>query len=194
MEYKTIHSRILPINLTYQRGNVLLVCLALMLIMTLWGISSMRNTSMALQGNYNARMKQISFEAAEFAIVQAGQLIQNQVTSTNRLTALFNGTNGRYSLVLDSYNLIPPALPLNGQFEYNNIEEWDRTRGDMSFIEIQYDQTFDKQPLAVIEYIGRTAHDNGGPEGLYAFRISAMGWGVDGKASTLIRTHYALNL
>lgn len=178
-----------------QKGNVLLVCLALMLIMTLWGISSMKNTSMALQGNFNARMKQISFEAAEFAIAQAGFMLERDVTSSERLTALFTGNNGRYSLVVDSPNRVQPSLPLDGAFEYNNAENWDRNRNDMSFIEIEYDETHENQPLALIEYIGRTKKDqSGAPEGLHAFRITAMGWGVDGKASTLIRTHYALNL
>lgn len=181
-----------PVN---QTGNVLLVCLALMLIMTLWGISSMKNTSMALQGNFNARQKQISFESAEFAVSQVAQLLQNEVTSTERITALFTGNNGRYSLVIDSANYVQPALPLDGAFEYNNVDEWDETRNDMSFIEVEYDDTYERQPLAIIEYLGRTKQDEDGePDGLYAFRITAMGWGVDGKASTVIRTHYALNI
>jgi Tfp pilus assembly protein PilX len=166
-----------------------------MLIMTLWGVSSTRNASLSLQANYNARMKQLSFEAAEFAANQVGQLLLNEVTSTQIIPVLFNGTNGRYSLVIDKHNLVDFNIPLNGRFDYNNAESWRDESNGMSFLEVEYDNSFVRQPLAIIEYLGRTKKDvEGQPDGLHAFRITAIGWGVDGLASTVIRNHYALNI
>lgn len=182
-----------------QTGNVLLVCLALMFIFTLWGISTTRNVTLALESNYNARMKQLSKEAAEFAVGQVGDMLLSDITRVQQIPVEFNGTDGRYSVTFDAPNVVDFAMPANGMFDYSNEKDWDDTRGDMSFIEVDYDDEFEKQPLAIIEYLGRTDADkNTGSgkqlDGRYAFRITAIGWGVDGLASTVIRTHYALNI
>ncbi|GLQ33681.1 pilus assembly PilX family protein [Litoribrevibacter albus] len=187
-------STIKRISLKYQSGNVLLVCLALMLIMTLWGVSTTKNVTLTLESNYNARMKQLSFEAAEFAVAQVGELIENQITSTQLIASSFDGSEGRYSLVFDAANEIDFSFPADGDFEYKNEKAWDTGRSDMSFIEIEYDASFEKQPLAIVEYLGRTESDDDGPQGRYAFRVTAIGWGVEGLASTVIRTHYAFSI
>jgi len=190
-----------------QTGNVLLICLALMLIMTLWGVSSTRNSGFSLQANYNARMKQVSFEAAEFAIRQAERMIQNDITLAQQIPAVFNGTNGRYSLALDIRSGVDLAMPPAG-FDYRKSQDWldnypsNAYFRDLSFIEVEYQSDPDdinfleRQPRVVIEYLGRTEFDddNGGANGRSVFRISAIGWGPHGLASSVIRTHYALNI
>ncbi|MFC3152181.1 hypothetical protein ACFOEK_14180 [Litoribrevibacter euphylliae] len=185
-----------------QSGNVLLVCLALMMIMTLWGISSTRNVALSLQGNYNAQMKQYSFEAAEFTVRQVEQMLENEITLAEQIPDTFNGTNGRYSLALD----IPQNVDLvmvPADFDYRVSQDWLESYGDeeywkeLSYIEVEYDSdpdspTFmERQPRAIIEYLGREAK---GDESRYVFRISAIAWGLQGLASSVVRTHYTLEL
>ena len=192
-------------SMKQQAGNVLLICLALMLIMTLWGISSTRNSSLSLQSNHNAKMKQISFEAAEFAIRQAEQMLEDQITLVEQIPARFDGTNGRYGLAADLKQGIDLAM-LPAGFDYRNSQDWldTYTSGtyfkDLSFIEIEYQSDvsdinyLDRQPRVVIEYMGYSEFDEDGASGRPVFRLSAIAWGPHGLASSVIRTHYALNI
>ena len=191
-----------------QSGNVLLVCLALMLIMTLWGISSTRNSSISLQANQNARFKQVSFEAAEFALRQAEGLVRNEVSTVDRSPDLYDGTDGRFSLVIGSMPVFVDLELPPKDFDYRNSNHWQQVGwpvegnfNDLSFIEIQYDtdpdsSTFlERQPRVIIEYMGRDMYNDQAsrqPQGRHVFRISAIGWGPEGVASSVLRTHIAL--
>jgi len=191
-----------------QSGNVLLVCLALMLIMTLWGISSTRNSSISLQANQNARFKQVSFEAAEFALRQAEGLVRNEVSTVDRISDLYDGTDGRFSLVIGSMPVFVDLELPPKDFDYRNSNHWQQAGwpvegnfNDLSFIEIQYDtdpdsSTFlERQPRVIIEYMGRDMYNDQAsrqPQGRHVFRISAIGWGPEGVASSVLRTHIAL--
>lgn len=190
-----------------QNGNVILTCLALMIIMTLWSLSATRNASTTLQSNYNARMKQISFEAAEFAVRQVEQKILNEITLAEHVAQLFDGTDGLYSMAIDTDPFIEMAMPPKG-FDYRNSEDWlatsfdtDSFFKDLSYIEVEYDNDedsftyLDRQPRAIVEFLGRTEKNVGSQKsGRWAFRISAIAWGPHGLASSVVRTHIAINL
>jgi Tfp pilus assembly protein PilX len=192
----------------FQQGNVLLVCLALMMIMTIWGITSTRNSSFSLQTNQNARFKQVSFEAAEFTLRQVENLIRTEVTSVDRIPALYDGTAGRYSMVIGAMPVfvdieMPPKL-----FDYRNAQHWlkadwavEGNFNRFSFIEVEYDNDpssatyLERQPRAIIEYMGRDMYNEQNsrqPQGRHVFRISAIGWGPQGISSTVLRSHIAL--
>lgn len=194
------------INRKKQAGNVLLVALGLTMIVTLWGVSSTRNAALSQQVNFNAKMKQLSFQAAEFAIRQVEQLLLNQITLAQQIPAQFDGTDGRYSLVIDRDPYINVAFPPE-DFDYRKSADWIRTDHStseffrpLSYIEVEYDSDQDsvnymaRQPRAIVEFMGRDRLDSGGPQGRAIFRISAIGWDPDGKASSVLRTHLAINI
>lgn len=200
-----------------QKGSVLLITLAVIILLTIWGIAAVKSTSFMLQGNHNARLKQISVEAAEYALRQAENLVRAQVNSKSDIVDLFTGANGHYSQVRDvSRNLPISLLPI--EFNYRdpshwldgngNVRNWpaEDDRPGFSAISIVYDDRADsvtrmvKQPLAVIEYMGRDRYDvmssNGGygpdPQAKEMFRVTVIGWGPQGISSTVLRSHVAL--
>jgi Tfp pilus assembly protein PilX len=193
-------------NFRKQSGHVLLVALGLTMIVTLWGVSSTRNTALSQQINYNAKMKQLSFQAAEFAIRQVEQLLLAEITLPEHIPAQFNGTNGRYSLVMDRDPFMNFAMPPE-DFDFRVASDWLSTSHStstyfrpLSFIEVEYDDDSDsvnymeRQPRAIVEFMGRDALDTQGGPGWAVFRISAIGWGPEGKASSVIRTHFRLSV
>ncbi|GAA3941847.1 hypothetical protein [Litoribacillus peritrichatus] len=191
-----------------QQGNVLMVCLALMLIMTIWGVSATRNTSISLQANQNARFKQVAFEATEFALRQAESLVRTEVTTVDQIPTLYDGTEGRYSLVIGAMPTFVDIELIPKDFNYRNPQHWlDNTWvavsnfNTFSYIEIEYDDDEDsptyleRQPRVIIEYMGRDMYNDQAsrqPQGRHVFRISAIGWGPQGLASTVLRSHIAL--
>lgn len=191
-----------------QQGNVLMVCLALMLIMTIWGVSATRNTSISLQANQNARFKQVAFEAAEFALRQAEDLVRTEVTTVDQIPTLYDGTQGRYSLVIGAMPVFIDMSLVPKDFNYRNSRHWldnSWVSGGifktLSYIEIEYDDDEDsptyleRQPRVIIEYMGRDMYNEQTsrlPQGRHVFRISAIGWGPQGLASTVLRSHIAL--
>lgn len=189
-----------------QSGHVLLVALGLTMIVTLWGVSATRNTALSQQINYNAKMKQLSFQAAEFAIRQVEQLLLTEVTLPEHISAQFNGTNGRYSLIMDRDPFMNIAMPPE-DFDFRNSNDWLSTSlststyfRPLSYIEVEYDNDSDsvnymeRQPRAIVEFMGRDELDTASGPGWAVFRISAIGWGPEGKASSVIRTHFRIDV
>lgn len=195
------------LHISSQSGNVLIVALALTIIVTLWGVSATRNTALSQQINYNAKMKQLSFQAAEFAIRQVEQMLLRDITLAEHIPALFDGSNGRYSLVIDRDPFLDVAMPPE-DFDFRNANDWLSTAHststyfkDLSFIEVEYESDVDsvnymeRQPRAIVEFMGRDKFDvKEQTPGRAIFRVSAIGWGPEGKASSVIRTHLAIDV
>ncbi len=194
----------------YQNGNVLMVCLALMLIMTIWGVSATRNTSISLQANQNARFQQVAFEASEFALRQVEDMIRTEVTTVDQIPTLYDGTNGRYSLVIGGMPIFVDIELIPKDFNYRNPAHWLDTSwvaagnfNAFSYIEIEYDDEassptyLERQPRVMVEYMGRDMYNDQAtrqPQGRHVFRLSAIGWGPQGLASTVLRSHIALSI
>ncbi len=72
-----------------QRGITLIICMIVLLVVTLMGLSSIRDTSMEERMAGNLRNRTLAFQAAESALREAEALVDGPVLS-------FNGSNGLY--------------------------------------------------------------------------------------------------
>ncbi len=177
---------------TSQRGAVLLVSLMILLIMTVLGIAGMSSTTMEEKMAANNQQQQQAYQAAETALRDAEAWLTSNVTRINDL-AQFNGANGLYSLHATSVGtaVAPPSFDI-----YNNTA-W-AANGVVS------ESLLDGQdaPRYIIEYMGENDGSAGAPldpqlgtpPSRYAFRITAIGWSVDGTARYLAWSHYARRL
>jgi Tfp pilus assembly protein PilX len=189
-----------------QRGSVMLITLAVIVLLTIWGLGAVKNSSFMLQGNHNARLKQVSQEAAEYALRQAENLVRARVTQTSDIPVVFIGANGYHSRTQDLFNGVDLSL-INAAFDYQNPAHWlDALNvGGFTPIQIVYDDRSGSvtkmvnQPRAVIEYMGRDRYDTmtssgfaPDPAAKEMFRITAIGWGPRGESSTVLRSHVVL--
>lgn len=175
-----------------QRGAVLLVSLMILLIMTVLGIAGMSGTTMEEKMAANNQQQQQAFQASETALRDAEAWLTNNVTRIADL-AQFNGANGLYSLhaVRIGAAVAPPTFDI-----YDN--------GDWVSNGVTSQTLLDNQdaPRYIIEYLGENDASAGGcldPQlctqpTRYAFRITAVGWSVDGTARYLAWSHYMRRL
>jgi len=72
-----------------QTGITLIICMIVLLVITLMGLSSIRDTSMEERMAGNLRNRNLAFQAAESALREAEVLVAGELLN-------FNGTNGLY--------------------------------------------------------------------------------------------------
>ena len=77
-----------------QRGSVLLISLVILLILTIVGVSAMRNTTMEEKMAGNMRDKGLSFQAAEATLRAAEKYIEDNVVSIQAFDT--DGSDGFY--------------------------------------------------------------------------------------------------
>jgi len=173
-----------------QQGAVLIVSMIILLLLTILGVTSMRNTSLEERMAGNARDRHIAFEAAEAALVDAEEFL-----STVATTGAFDndGSDGLY----------------NDDESYANIEEFvdwdgvDPTRGFISATNIGTGEGIATPPKYVVQFVNsfgtevdRTNLDNygqgtgGGKTGL--FRVTARGTGSSDNSVVFLQTVYGV--
>ncbi len=171
-----------------QTGATLIICLMLLLVMTLLGISAVTTTTMEEKMAGNVRNAHMAFQAAEAAL-RAGELDADGLTDTS----LFDGTNGLY----------PRSEP----------EDVDGTDGAVADFEVWNDAdevwadydlnnitTFDvaQNPQYIIEDYAESPRDaNCGlelppPPGciLPLYRVTAQGWGLNTINKVIVQSTY----
>jgi len=171
-----------PITLSkHQNGAVLIVSLMLLVVMTLIGVTSMRTTIMQEKMTGNSRDISLAFQAAEIAIKDAEDFIENTLVSP---AAAFDGaTDGLY--------------PANSNPDILAAATWATavvySDGDFSNVSTQ--------PRYIIELggsIGAATDDinvggygeSSGTSTLTAFRITARGTGGTDNAVILLQSNY----
>lgn len=177
---------------TLQRGAVLLISLMILLIMTVIGIAAMSTTTMEEKMAANNQQRQQALQAAETALRDAEAWMTTNVTRTANL-ANFNGSNGLYGTasIAAGVDPSPPAFDI-----YNETAWANNGVASQNLLPHQ------AQPRYIIEYLGE---DNGEPGRAldpndparpmrYRFRITSIGWSVDGTARHLAMSHYARRL
>jgi len=166
-----------------QRGSVLLISLVILMILTLVGVSSMRNTTMEEKMAGNMRDKGLSFQAAEATLRAAEKYIEDNVISTQAFDT--NGSDGLY----DKSNLRlwrTLAWDDNDSIEYSDF--------DSSY-------QIAESPRYIIQHISSIATDpnnlnlnNYGPETgsgtIEMFLITARATGGSGNAPVFLQTTY----
>lgn len=161
----------------YQKGAALIVCLLLLLVMTLLGVSAVMTTTMEEKMAGNIRNKHMSFQAAETALRAGEAIAANLAADTN-----FNGTDGLYprSEVADTdYPIWMQETGVNWQ----NVADISGVVQDPEFI-IEDFSDAPRDQNCMLELPP--------PPGcmLPIYRITARGWGQNTNAQSMLQSTY----
>jgi type IV pilus assembly protein PilX len=166
-----------------QHGAVLLVSLVILLVLTIIGVSAMRNTVLEEKMVSNMRDKSLSFEAAEATLRAAEKYIKDNVVSTNAFDT--DGSDGLY--------------------DKSNMKLWKTLNWDAndSIENSSFDSTYHvaNPPRFIIQHIASiTSSSNGLNLGNYGqntgagtneiFLITARATGGSGSAPVILQTTY----
>ncbi|MFQ5660924.1 MAG: PilX N-terminal domain-containing pilus assembly protein [Gammaproteobacteria bacterium] len=162
-----------------QNGAALFVCLMLLLVMTLIGVSAITSSTLEEKMAGNIRNKHLSFQAAEAAL-RAGEAVAAGLPSDTN----FNGTNGLYPRT----NVDDPDFPI-----WNSAANW--ASYDLNAV-INPDVV--QNPQYIIENFGTAPRDNScalevPPKPgcmLPVYRVTARGWGLNLNTSSMIQSTY----
>lgn len=160
-----------------QNGAALIVCLILLLVMTLLGVTSITTTTMEEKMAGNIRNKHLSFQAAEAAL-RTGENIANNLPGD----AAFNGTDGLY----------PRSQHGDADFPI-----WEQTAG-VTWQDAAAIASLVQNPQYIIENFGTSPRDNDCilevplPPGclLPVYRVTAQGWGLNVNGYTMLQSTY----
>lgn len=180
-----------------QRGAALIVSLLILLVMSILAVTSVTTTSMEEKMASNTRQERIAFEAAETALRSAEAWLATNVTNQTQIRAIFDGSSGMYS------EITGPVSARASAFDVHDYSQWSDTNSvEVTDITMIANASNSRNPRYVIEYIGRfDLRDRGGPLNYttpdvrqFAFRISAIGWGLDTSAQYLLQSTYQIPL
>ncbi|MBA1146521.1 hypothetical protein H0Z60_05560 [Ectothiorhodospiraceae bacterium WFHF3C12] len=184
-----------------QRGAALTVSLIFLLIMTLIGVTSLRNTVLEERMAGNLRDRQIAFEAAEAGIRGAEAYIDNNVITLAGFDA--NGDDGLYSESVD--------LDGDGDVDGDDAQIWRHVNwSGTGPLVYSYDAVGESggpgsNPLFVIEHYGTvTSEENKLNIGNYGegtgagnvdlFRITVRATGGSDNAVVILQSTYGKRL
>jgi type IV pilus assembly protein PilX len=172
-----------------QRGSVLIVAMVLLLAMTLIGMAGIEVTSLEEKMVFNLRDRQAAFEAAEAALLQAEEYLDE--TPSVSLPAFACGTNGYYEAGLDTCNE-----------DANESLLWKKTWTDGCFITFTPDSDDEFSQLAalprfVIEELADEQTDDsllaGATKGQFVFyRITVMARGLTSTSEVRLQSVYKI--
>jgi len=180
MEYVSLHS---PITSARQTGSVLLISLVILLILTIVGISAMRNTTLEEKMAGNMRAKGLSFQAAEATLRAAEKYIEDNVISTQAFDT--DGSDGLY--------------------DKSNMQLWKNLNWDSndSIANAGFDSTYNvaEPPRFILQHLASIASQennlnlgnygqNTGAGTVEVFLITARATGGSGSAPVILQTTY----
>ena len=175
-----------PVSLPFgskQYGSVLLISLVILLILTLVGVSAMRNTVLEEKMAGNMRDKGLSFQAAEATLRAAEKYIENNVVST-----LAFDTDGS-----------------DGMYDKSNLQLWQSLSWDAndSIENSSFNSTYNvsEPPRFIVQHIASIASDannlnlgnygqNTGAGTTEVFLITVRATGGSGGAPVILQTTY----
>jgi len=165
-----------PLN--KQRGVVLIMALVILMVLSLLGVSSMRNSSLQERMSGNARDYQVAFEAAEIAL-RAGEDYLGLIATTSDFNS--SGNNGKFT---------PRTLsdPDAWKVETN----W--SSGKTTTVDVT---SLPNDPEYMIELLDSNygvidpLTPGGGESGTISlFRITARGYGKNPNTRVMLQTDY----
>jgi type IV pilus assembly protein PilX len=166
-----------------QSGSVLLISLVMLLILTLVGLSAMRNTAIEEKMAGNMRDKGLSFQAAEATLRAAEKYIEDNIVSTQAFDT--DGSDGLY--------------------DKSNMNVWKTLSWDAndSIEYSDFDSTYQiaESPRFIIQHIASIATDpntlnlgnygqNTGAGTIEMFLITTRATGGSGNAPIFLQTTY----
>lgn len=193
-------------NLTQtQSGATLIVALVMLLVMTSLGVTTMTSSTLQERIAGNSRQQLVARINAEFALKQAEEylagLVSGNAMLSTELDSFTSGGNGLYTpITLNGIN-----NELNSAFDITNSTDW--LSGSYSTATATLSDSTITQPQYIIEYIGnyrdpdspittplnQQLNVESGPQQSiqpFLFRITAIGWGQDINASSVLQSYY----
>ena len=166
-----------------QSGSVLLISLVILLILTIVGVSAMRNTAMEEKMAGNMRDKGLSFQAAEATLRAAEKYIEDNVISTQPFDT--DGSDGLYDKT-DMSVWKTLSWDANDSIEYSDFD---------STYQISESPRFIIQHIASIATAANTLNlgnygQNTGAGTIEMFLITARATGGSGNAPVFLQTTY----
>lgn len=164
-------------KLNNQKGAALIICMILLLVMTILGVSTITSTTMEEKMAGNIRNRHMSFQAAEAAL-RAGETIAGNIAAGTN----FNGTNGLYP---------------RSQAGDTNYPIWDQASG-INWQDADAIDGLVQAPQYIVENFGTAPRDNDCmlevplPPGclLPVYRVTAQGWGLNINGYTMLQSTY----
>lgn len=161
-----------------QRGAVLVVSLIILLIMTIIGVSSMKNTTLEERMAGNLRDQNLAFQSAEAALIEGENYLENT------LLIVTDGTAG-----LHDRNAAPDVF--DADTWANNV----KSVGAVSLNDDQNARYFIEKIGDVSKSTGKDlTFDPGGNKtkggDITGYRVVAIGEGPSGTAQSILSSYY----
>jgi len=172
-----------------QQGAILIVSLLLLLVMTLIGITAMNTTVLEEKMAGNSRQRQLAFQSAEAALRHAENWLFTNITNVATFESEFMGTPAElyWERKPRAGSVLRPVT-----IDVYDATEWvagNSMEPSLSVLSTTGQAAGQNDPRYLIEYLGRIGEpplDVNDPDARpYAFRITAIGWGID-NATTYI--------
>ncbi|VAW80013.1 hypothetical protein MNBD_GAMMA15-750 [hydrothermal vent metagenome] len=184
---------------TTQNGAILIVSLLMLLVMTIIGVAGMSSTVLEEKMANNNRQKHLAIQSASGALRDAELWIITNVTTVTEFEAQFSGApNELY------WSRRPtPASSLRPSTIANVLDRYSWAVGNSAIPPSTLVNGTEDPPRYIIEYVGRFAGDlsqdkidptanNDSRE--YAFRITAIGWGMDNTTTYVAQSTLRMQL
>jgi len=168
-------------NVTRQRGAVLVTSMLMLLVLTIIGVTVMQMSRMQERMAGNTRDMNLAFQGAEAALRAGEQMILSQVTQPTPCA-----TAGCEVWVLD---------PIR-QVETEDMEWWETNSLTVGTDDAKELDTLSAAPMYVTEELGFVRTDGGVEAGLEVpvgrdfYRVTARSTGGSGEADTVLQSTY----
>ena len=182
-----------------QQGAALVVCLIILLVMSVIGVSSVSNSTIQQRMAFNLRQQQLAENAAEHALRAAENYLTTTITSKPAIDAFYNDSNSGTSFFM--------CKKIRGESYIDALPGWDLTDSSLwasggngiSVAGLSSEST-SRAPRYIIEFVGKAkidgareitkASDSNFQNFRYNFRITAIGWGVDPNAYAVLQSTF----
>lgn len=174
------------LHMQHQKGSALIVSLSILLVLTVLGVSAMRNISLEEKMAGNARDAQVAFEAAEAGLRDAEDYLEGIANLAD-----FSNTGG-----IGGYYLA----------RGNNDEAWTvpgnwATAHPVDVADYSGNNEISSPPVYIIQVINSTLGQGENPnigfgykgppvKNINVFQITARGFGVSPNSRVMLQTYY----
>tara|TARA_R110002167_G_scaffold138768_9_gene326105 strand:- start:5411 stop:5923 length:513 start_codon:yes stop_codon:yes gene_type:complete len=161
------------VRLDRQQGITLIICMIILLVLTVMGLSSIRDTSLEEKMAGNLKNHNTAFQAAESALREGEKVLQTKDESD------FTGSNGLYQQM----ESVQTAMSASWAIPSARIEFTDPT----------LNQGLASEPLFVIEHLSDAVNMTDDLEaspvlGRPFFRVTTLSVGSTGTAEVILQT------
>lgn len=180
-----------------QGGAALVVCLIVLLVMSVIGVTSVSNSTVQQRMAFNLRQQQLAENAAEHALRAAEAYLATNIVSSRAMDAFYADGNQGTSFYMSKGVRGTPYVVSLPSWDATDAKAW--IGNGLAVTGLGSDAT-SQDPRYMIEFIGRSkidgarqiskASDSNIQNFRYNFRITAIGWGVDPNAYAVLQSTF----